>query len=113
MLAHDHRADLQMPHRLGSSPGKPIETLAQLASELAQPLLLNAVGDQAGDEVARQRPWRTLPRRLERQRPELIKVERGDATERGLERFDGGRFRLPPRLRFAHRLRPPEPSPRR
>jgi len=64
-----------------------LRSRSHLASELAQPLLLNAVRDHPGDEVARQRSWRALPRPLEPQRPEFTKVERGDSPTRGLERF--------------------------
>jgi hypothetical protein len=73
MLAHHHRPDLQMPHRLSPSAGEPIEALTHLAAELAQLLLLDAMGDHPGDEIARQRPGRALPRHLE---PALIAFAR-------------------------------------
>jgi uncharacterized membrane protein len=36
MLAHHHGPDLQMPHRLSSSLGQPVEQLAHLTTELTE-----------------------------------------------------------------------------
>jgi hypothetical protein len=96
MLAHHHRPDLQMPHWLSPSPGEPIEALAHLAAELAEPLLLDAMGEHAGDEIARQCPWRALPCHLEPERPKVIEAERSDVSELGRKSLGGKRFRFPP-----------------
>jgi hypothetical protein len=96
MLAHHHRPDLQMPHRLSPSPGEPIEALTHFAAEFAEPLFLDSMGDHPGEKVPRQRPRRALPRHLEPERSKVIEVERSDASELGLKSLGGERFRFPP-----------------
>ena len=74
----------------------PRRTVLQgIGATMALPLL-DAMGDHAGEEIARQRPRRALPRHLEPERPKVIEAERSDVSELGLKSLGGKRFRFPP-----------------
>jgi hypothetical protein len=104
VLAHHHRPDLEMPHLFPFSSGQAIQELACLVAELTDRLLLDAVGEHAGHEVARQSLGRVLSGQPSPERPQFVEAKRVDAIELGIERSGGRRCHRLPRLILAHGL---------
>jgi RTX calcium-binding nonapeptide repeat (4 copies) len=73
-----------MAHGLGVASCQSVKELACLTVELAQRLLLDAVGEQARQDVARQGLGRALLRHRPPERPQLVETKLADPGELGL-----------------------------
>ncbi len=84
MLADHDGPGLEMPDRLAPAPGQPIQELAHADSKLAEPLLLEFIGDHAREHVARQCRGRVAAGHRPPERPKFVEAEASDAGELGL-----------------------------
>jgi hypothetical protein len=113
MLADHDGPDLEMPVRLAPAPGQPIQELACAVSELAEPLLLEAMCDHAREHVGRQCRGRTAAGHRPPERPKFVAAKATDAGQLGFEPLGSRHGRLPAHVPLAHRFRPRVPEPRR
>ena len=96
MLPDDDGAGFEMPHGRRALCRKRGQQSSQLGLQSAETLVLQKMGERAGDQVLRQRVRWFAPPRLAPQRSQLVDVHRGDAAELGIEIRGGRQARRPP-----------------